>query len=97
VLIPLVPWNNLLKRLNPAEEPFYRTAFFIEFWIEPEWPPAFRLFPGSPIDRDVALDPSFPVVLTNFSGIVGRICGDDHRTIRHLRNLKCFEGWLVEP
>jgi hypothetical protein len=97
VLIPLVPWNNLLKRFNPAEEPLYRTALLVEFWIEPEWPPSFRLFPGSPIDRDVALDPSFPVVLTNFSGIVGHICGDDHRTIWHLRNLKCFEGWLVVP
>jgi len=97
VLIPLVSWNDLLKCFNPAEEPLYRTAFLVEFRIKPERSSSLRLFPGSSIDRDIALDPSFPVVLTNFSGIVGHICGDDHRTIWHLRNLKCFEGWLVEP
>ena len=97
MLIPLVSWNDLLKCFNPAEEPLYRTAFLVEFRIKPERSSSLRLFPGSSIDRDIALDPSFPVVLTNFSGIVGHICGDDHRTIWHLRNLKCFEGWLVEP
>ena len=97
MLILLVSWNDLLKCFNPAEEPLYRTAFLVEFRIKPERSSSLRLFPGSSIDRDIALDPSFPVVLTNFSGIVGHICGDDHRTIWHLRNLKCFEGWLVEP
>ena len=97
MLISLVTRNDLFKRLNPAEEPFDGAAFFVEFPIEPDWSPAFWMYPGSLIYRDIALDPSFPVVLTNFSGIVGHICGDDHRTIWHLRNLKCFEGWLVEP
>jgi len=97
VLIPLVPWNNLLKRLNPTEEPLYRTALLVEFWIKPEWPPSFRLFPGSPVDRNVALDSPISVVLANLLGIVGRICRDDYRTNRRLRNLKRFEGWLVEP
>jgi len=96
VLIPLVSWNNLLKCLYPAEEPLYCAAFFVEFQIKPEWPSSFRLFPGSSIDRDITLDPSFPVVLSNFPGIVGCICGDDPGTNLHLRNLKCFEGWFVE-
>jgi hypothetical protein len=52
--------------------------------------------PGSPVDRDIGLDPSFPVVLTNLLGVVGCICGDDRRTILHTGNLKCFQGWLVE-
>ena len=96
MLIPLVSWNNLLKCLYPAEEPLYCAAFFVEFQIKPEWPSSFRLFPGSSIDRDITLDPSFPVVLSNFPGIVGCICGDDPGTNLHLRNLKCFEGWFVE-
>ena len=96
MFISLVTWNNLLKRFNPAEKPLYCTALFIEFWIKPDGSPAFRLFPRSPIDRDIALDPSFPVVLANFPGIIGRICGDNDGTIRHLGNLKCFERWLVE-
>jgi hypothetical protein len=33
--------------------------------------------PRSPVDLDVTLDPSFPIVLVNFAGIVGRICGND--------------------
>jgi len=53
--------------------------------------------PGSPVERGVALDPSFPVVLANFPGILGCICGDDRRTILHFRNLKRFKGWLVKP
>ena len=97
MFISLVTWHNLLKRFNPAEEPLYCTALFIEFWIKPDRSPAFRLFPGSPIDGDIALDSSFPIVLTNFPGIIGRICGDNDGTIQHLGNLKCFEGWLVEP
>jgi len=97
VLISLVSGSDLLERLNPTEEPFYGTALFIEFWIKPEWPPSFRLFPGSLVDRDIGLDSSFPVVLANSPGIIGRICGDNDGTIRHLGNLKCFEGWLVEP
>jgi hypothetical protein len=97
VLIPLVSWDNLLKCFNPAEEPLYRTAFLVEFRIKPERSPSLRLFPGSSIDRDIALDPSFPVVLSDFLSIVGCICGDDPGTNRHLRDLKCFDSWLVEP
>jgi len=97
VFISLVSWNNLLKCFNPAEEPLYYIALLIEFRIEPEWSSSFRMFPGSPVDRDIALGPSFSVVLTNFPGIIGCICGDDRGMILHLRNLKCFEGWLVEP
>jgi hypothetical protein len=36
VFISLITWNNLLKRFNPAEEPLYCTALFIEFWIKPD-------------------------------------------------------------
>ena len=97
MLISLVTRNDLFKRLNPAEEPFDGAAFFVEFPIEPDWSPAFWMYPGSLIYRDIALDPSFPVVLTNFSGIVGCICGDDRGMILHLGDLKRFEGWLVEP
>jgi hypothetical protein len=96
VLIPLVSWNNLLKRFNPAEEPFYRTAPLVEFPIKPDWPPSFRLFPRSPVDRDIALDPSPSVVLSDLPGIVGRICGNDPGMNLHFRNLKCFKRWLVE-
>jgi len=97
VFISLVAGSDLLKRFNPAEEPLYCTALFIEFWIKPDRSPASRLFPGSPVDRDIALDSSFPVVLANFPGIIGRICGDNDGTFLHLGNLKRFEGWLVEP
>lgn len=85
------------KRFNPAEESLYRTALFIEFRIKPEWSSSFRLFPGSLVDRNVALGSPFPVVLADFPGIVGRICGDDPGTIQYLGNLKRFEGWLVKP
>jgi hypothetical protein len=97
VLIPLVSWDNLLKCFNPAEEPFNGTAFLVEFRIEPERSSAFRMFPGSSIGRDIALDPSFPVVLSDLPCIVGCICGDDPETNLHLGNLKYFESWLVEP
>jgi hypothetical protein len=88
VFISLVSWNDLLERLNPTEEPFNGTAVLVEFRIEPEWPPSFRLSPGSPVDRDVALNPLFLVVLANLPGIVGCICRDDRGMILHLRNLK---------
>ena len=97
MLIALVSWNNLLKCFNPAEEPLYCIAPLVEFRIEPDRSPAFWMYPGSLIHRDIALDPSFPVVLANFPGIVGCICGDDRRAILHFGDLKCFEGWLVEP
>jgi hypothetical protein len=97
VLIPLVSWNDLLKCFNPAEEPLYRTALLVEFCIEPEWPSSLRIFPVSPVDRDIALYSSFPVVLSDLPGIVGRICGDDRGTFLRLRDLKRFERWLVEP
>ena len=97
MLIPLVSWDNLLKCFNPAEEPLYRTALLVEFCIEPEWPSSLRLFPGSSVDRDITFDSSFSVVLSDFPGIVGCICGDDPGTNVHLGNLKCFESWLVKP
>jgi len=97
MLISLVSWNNLLGCFNPAEEPFEDIALLVELRIEPEQPPAFRVFPGPPVDRDITLDSSFPAVLSNFSGIIGCICGDDCRANLHLANLKCFEGWLIEP
>ena len=87
--------SNLLECLNPAEEPLNNTGFLVEFWIESEWPASFRMFPGSPVHRDVALDPSFSVVLANLPGSVGCICGDEHGVILHITNLKCFEGWFV--
>lgn len=68
MFIPLVPGNNLLKCFNPAEEPFYRTALLVEFWIKPDRPPTFRMFPGSLVNRDIAPDPSFPVVLSDLPG-----------------------------
>jgi hypothetical protein len=97
MFISLVAWNNLLKRLNPTEEPFNGTALLVEFRIEPDRSSPLRMFPGSLVDRNIGLDPSFPVVLTNLPGIVGCICGDDLRAILNAGNLKCFEGWLVEP
>ncbi len=97
MFISLVSWDYLLECLNPTEEPLYCTALLVEFQIKSDCPPSFRMSLGSLVDRDVALDFSFPVVLANFSDIVDCICGDDRRTIPHLANLKCFEGWLVEP
>ena len=69
MFISLVAWNNLLERLNPAEEPFNGTALLVEFQIEPDRSSPFWMFPGSPVNRNVGLESSFPVVLTNFSGI----------------------------
>ncbi len=92
MFISLISWNNLLKRLNPAEESFNDTALLVEFRIEPDRSSPLRLFPGSLVDRNIGLDPSFPVVLTNLPGIVGCICGDDRRAIQNAGNLKCFEG-----
>jgi len=96
VFISLVTWNNLLKRLNPTEKPLYCTALLVEFWIKPEWSPSFWMSPSSPVDQEVALDSSFPIVLTNLPRIVGCIRRDDRGRILNLRNLKCFERWLVE-
>jgi len=97
VLIAFISGSDLLKCLNPAEEPFNGTALLVEFRIEPEWPPSFRMSPGSPVDRDIAFDSSFPVVLANLPGIVGCICGDDRGAILNIGNLKYFEGWFVKP
>jgi hypothetical protein len=97
VLISLVSWNNFLKSFNPAEEPLDGTALLVELRIKPDWPPSFRTFPGSPVDRDITFYSSFPIVLTNLPGIVGCICGDDRGTILHFGNLECFEGWFIEP
>jgi len=88
--------SNLLECLNPTEEPLNGTALLVEFRIKPEWPPSFRMSPGSPVRRDIALDPSFSVVLPNLPGSVGCICGDDRGVILYLRNLKYFEGWFVK-
>jgi len=96
VLIAFKPGSNLLERLDPAEEPFYRTALLVEFPIKPDWSPAFRVFPGSLIDRDIALDPSPSVVFSDFPGIVGCICGDDRRTLLHFGNLEYCEGWFIK-
>ena len=97
MLISLISWNNLLECLNPAEEPLYCTALFVEFWIEPEWPSALRIFPGSLVNRDIALYPSFPVVLSDLLCIIGGICGDDRGANLHFRNLKRFESRFIEP
>lgn len=97
MFIAFISRNNLLERLDPAKEPFNSPSFFIQYRIEPPWPSPLRVYPGSPVDRDIALDPSFPVVLANFPGIVGGICGDDRRTNLHFGNLKCFEFWFIEP
>lgn len=95
MFISPISWNNLLKRLNPTEEPFNGTALVVEFWIEPDRSSPLRMFPGSPVDWDIGLDPSFLIVLTNLPGIVDCICGDTRGTIVHHGNLKYFEGWLV--
>ncbi len=95
-LIAFISWINLLKHLNPDEEPFNRTPFFIQYRIEPAWPSPLRVYPGFWVCRDVALDPSFPVVLADLLGIVGCIRRDDRGMILNLRNRKRFKGWLVE-
>nr|WP_250317331.1 hypothetical protein [Methanoculleus bourgensis] len=97
MLIPLVTWNNLLKRLNSTKEPFNGTALLVEFRIEPDRSPSFWLFPGSLVDWDIGLDSPVPVVLTDFPCIVGCICGEDRGTILRHGNLKCIEGWIIEP
>ncbi len=97
MFISFISWNNLLKRLNPVEEPFNDAALLVEFWIEPDWSPSFWMFLGSLVYRDIGLDSPVPVVLTNFPCIVGCICGEDRGTILRLGNLKFIEGWLIEP
>ena len=77
MFIPLVAWNNLLECLDPAEEPFNSPSFFIQYRIEPARSSSLRVYPGSRVGRDVALDPSFPVVLADHLGIVGCIRRDD--------------------
>jgi len=72
----LISRNNLFKHLTPAKETFNSIALFVEFRIELEWPSSFRMSPRSLVNRDIDLDLSFPIVLKNFLGIVGRICGD---------------------
>lgn len=96
MLIPLISRNNLLECLNPAEEPFHCIALLLYLWIEPCWSSSLRVFPVTPIDRDIAPDPSVPVVLTNFPGIIGRICRDDRWSLPRSGNLKCFDSRCVE-
>jgi hypothetical protein len=97
VLIPLISRNNLLKCFNPAGEPLDCTALFVEFRIEPDWSPALRMFPGSPVGRNITLHSSFAGVFSDIPCIIGCIDGDVRGTFLHLGNLKCLEGWLVEP
>ena len=97
MFIPLVAWNNLLKRLNPAEELLYYIALLVKFQIESEWLPSFRISPRSRVDWGIALNFSFPVVLTNLPDIIGCICGDSQGAILNIGSLKCFEGWFIEP
>lgn len=51
---------------------------------------------GTSVHRNIALDPSFLVVLAGFSGIVGGICGDNLEMIRNTRNLECFHRWFIQ-
>lgn len=97
MLIAFKPGSNLLERLYQAEEPFGGTALLVEFRIEPAWPSSLRVRPGSWVDRDVALDPSFPIVLANLPRIVGRIGCYDRGVILNIRHCKCFECWSIEP
>ena len=55
------------------------------------------MFSDSPVDRDITLYSSFPVVLPDLPCIIDCICGDELGTNLHLGDLKCFEGWLAEP
>ena len=64
MFISLITWNNLSKRLDPAEEPFNGTAFLGGFEIELGWSLSFQMFLGSPVDWSVALDSLFPVIIT---------------------------------
>ena len=77
MLIAFISRNNLLERLDPTEELFNIAFFFIQYRIEPAWPPPLRVYPRSRVARDVALDPSFPVVPADLLGIVGCIRRDD--------------------
>lgn len=97
MLVSLVAWNNLRERLNPTKESFYGIAFLIEFQIKPGCPPRFGSSPGPPVDRGVVLDSSFPVIMTNFLGVVGCVCGGNRVAILHIVNLKCFERRFLEP
>ena len=96
MLIAFISRNNLLERLDPAEEPFNSPSFFIQYRIEPAWSSPLRVYPGSRVGRDVALDPSFPVVLADLLGIVGCIRRDDRGMNLHLRNRKRFNGWFIK-
>lgn len=87
MLVAFILWIN---PLNVSIQPF-----LMEFGIEPGWPPSFWRSLGSPVDRDVALSCSFPVVLTNLPGIVGCICRDDRGMILDIQNCKYFEDWFV--
>ncbi len=66
-----------LMQWEAREEPFNRFSFCIQYQIEPAWPSPLRVYPGSRVGRDVAPDPSFPVVLADLLGIVGCIRRDD--------------------
>jgi hypothetical protein len=73
VLIAFISRNDLLERLDPAEEPLKSTAFLVEVWIKPKWPRAPRMLPISGIHRNITSDSLFPVVLADLPGIVGWI------------------------
>ena len=92
----LISWSNLLKRLNPAEEPFNGTALLVEFRIKPDRSSPLRMFPGSLVDWNIGPDPSFLVVLTNLPGIVGCICGDDRRANLNSGNHGRWQGKLCK-
>lgn len=51
--------------LQSRKKQFYGIALLVEFRIKLEWPPSFRMFPGSLVDRDITLEPSFSATLTN--------------------------------
>lgn len=55
MFIAFISRGNFLECLYPAKESFNGAALLVKFRIEPEWPSSFWVYPGSPVDRDVAL------------------------------------------
>ena len=66
MFISLVPQNNLLERINLAEEPLRCVAPLIYPRANCISPSRF-VFPVSPVDQGIAPGPPYPGVITNLS------------------------------
>lgn len=87
--------ERLLECLDHLKNPQWRLA---SYTIPDQTRTVFLLWilPRSTVHRDIALDPSFPVVMPDIPEIASCIHRDYRGVILNARNLDRFHGWFRE-